>query len=441
MSRVTVVGTGYVGTVTAVCLAWLGHEVSGLDVSETQAAELASGQVPFYEPGLPGLLAEALATGRLEFTADPDRAYTNAEVVFLCVGTPPGLGGRPELSQLEAAVAVLTRHLRDGMVVVNKSTVPVGSGGWVRTAIEEALPRRGGSSFGVVSNPEFLREGAAIEDFLYPDRIVLGGEQVAVEEVASLYQAVIDQSFPGGRPQARPALFQTSLASAEMVKYASNAFLATKVSFANEMANLCELIGADAAEVLPAIGADSRIGDRFLSPGVGWGGSCFGKDMAALIATGEDYGYRCSLLKAAVEVNTWQQAAVPRKLQQHLKVLKGKRIALLGLAFKPGTDDLRAAPALAIAARLMETGAVVSAYDPVVKELPGGFAQVRLGSDPYDTADRADAVVLVTEWPELADIDLGRLADVMAGHLVVDGRNVLDRAGIAGRLEVVGIGW
>jgi len=297
-------------------------------------------------------------------------------------------------------------------------------------------------SFHVVSNPEFLREGSAIEDFLYPDRIVLGGVDGDVSRVAALYQPVLDQSFEGGRRGIRPELINTEIASAEMIKYAANAFLATKISFANEMARLCEFFGADAREVLPAIGADARIGASFLSPGVGWGGSCFGKDVAALIASGQEFGYTPPMLRATVEINETQRAHAVRKLQQELHVLKGRRIAVLGLTFKPGTDDLRDAPALDIVRRLISAGALVSAFDPVVKSLPNDFEAVRLTRDAYEAANRADAVLVATEWPEFRLLDPVELRRVMRGDLVVDGRNCLPEARFKGSgLRLVGFGW
>jgi nucleotide sugar dehydrogenase len=297
-------------------------------------------------------------------------------------------------------------------------------------------------SFHVVSNPEFLREGSAIDDFLYPDRIVLGGAESDVCRVAQLYQPVLDQSFDGGRRHLRPSLITTDLASAEMIKYAANAFLATKISFANEIAQMCELFGADVRQVLPAIGADHRVGTAFLNAGVGWGGSCFGKDVAALIAMGQEHDYTPSMLQATVEINKRQRTSVVRKLQRELHMLKGRRIALLGLTFKPGTDDLRDAPALDIARRLLAAGAVVSAFDPVVKVLPEELGTVRLTRDAYDAADRADAVVVATEWPEFYQIDPANLRRVMRGDLVVDGRNFLPEAGFVGSgLRLVGFGW
>lgn len=440
--KVAVIGTGYVGAVTAACMAFLGHSVCGLDTDSVRADQLSNGEAPFFEPGLPEILRSTLSSGRLRFTDDTADALSDADFIFLCVGTPPGPDGSPDLAQLESAIVSLAPHLRPGAVVVNKSTVPVGSGNWTRTILEDALLGDRQPSFSVVSNPEFLREGSAIDDFLYPDRIVLGGPDADVNKVAELYQRVLDQCFDGGRRGVRPSLITTELPSAEMIKYAANAFLATKISFANEISQMCELVGADVREVLPAIGADQRIMSAFLNPGVGWGGSCFGKDVAALIASAREYGYTPSMLQATVEINEAQRAGAVRKLQRELHSLKGRRIALLGLAFKPETDDLRDAPALDIARRLMAAGAVVSAFDPVVKALPKEFKDVRLADDVYAAADRADAVVLTTEWPEFRLIDPAGLRRVMRGDLIVDGRNCLPANNFAGSgLHLVGFGW
>jgi nucleotide sugar dehydrogenase len=440
--NVAVVGTGYVGAVTSTCLAFLGHSVCGLDTDSVRAGQLNNGQAPFHEPGLPELLKTVLSTGRLRFTDNPGEALSDADFVFLCVGTPPGANGAPDLTQLENAIQSLAPYLRADAVIVNKSTVPVGSGNWTRTILEDALEGNRELSFHVVSNPEFLREGCAIDDFLYPDRIVLGGATSDVGRVAEVYQPVIEQSFDGGRRNLRPRLITAELASAEMIKFAANAFLATKISFANEIAQMCELFGADVRQVLPAIGADHRVGTAFLNAGVGWGGSCFGKDVAALIASGQEYGYTPSMLQATVEINKTQRASAIRKLQRELHILKGRRIALLGLTFKPGTDDLRDAPALDIARRLLAAGAKVSAFDPVVKVLPGDLAAVRLTRDVYDAAHRADAVVVTTEWPEFHLIDPANLRRVMRGDLVVDGRNCLPEANFVGSgLRLVGFGW
>ena len=438
--KITVVGTGYVGAVTAACLAWLGHDVVGYDRDDSRVEELSGGQLPFHEPSLGELLRSATRERGLSFSTDP-HVTSGRNVIFLCVGTPMDSDGLPDLRQLEEAVASIASYLSPGTVVVNKSTVPVGSGNWVRTLIEEAQGADP-TDFAVVSNPEFLREGSAVSDFLHPDRIVLGGNNGAIDQVVKLYRPILRQDFDGGHRDTRPDLFITDLGSAEMIKYAANAFLATKISFANEIARICELVGADARQVLPAIGADERIGTSFLNPGIGWGGSCFGKDVAALIATGRDYGYGSPLLQATVAVNQSQRESILHKLQHELKVLKGRRITLLGLAFKPDTDDLRDAPALDLARRLVANGCVVRAYDPVVKELPGSAGAIRTATDPYDAALRADAVVLVTDWPEFKLIEPSRLRAAMVGTLVVDGRNILDVASYAaGGLRVVGVGW
>lgn len=440
--KVAVIGTGYVGAVTSTCMAYLGHSVVGLDSDSVRAGQLNNGQTPFHEPGLPEMLEASLSTGRLRFTDLPAEALSDADFVFLCVGTPPGPDGSPDLSQLESAIQSLAPYLRAGVVIINKSTVPVGSGNWTRTILEDALEGNRQLPFHVVSNPEFLREGCALDDFLYPDRIVLGGPASDVSRVAELYQPVLDQSFEGGRRGVRPSLITTELASAEMIKYAANAFLATKISFANEMAQMCELFGADVREVLPAIGADHRVGKAFLNAGVGWGGSCFGKDVAALISSGQEYGYTPSMLQATVEINNAQRASVVRKLQRELHMLKGRRIALLGLTFKPETDDLRDAPALDIAKRLIAAGALVSAFDPVVKSLPDEYAGVRMSNDVYEAASRVDAVVLTTEWAEFRLIDPSGLRRVMRGDLVVDGRNFLPQASfVESGLRLVGFGW
>lgn len=440
--KVAVIGTGYVGAVTATCLAYLGHTVCGLDNDSARAGQLNNGQTPFHEPGLPETLEASLSTGRLRFTDSPAEALTDADFVFLCVGTPPGPDGSPDLSQLESALQSLALYLRPGVVIVNKSTVPVGSGNWTRTILEDALEGNRELNFHVVSNPEFLREGCALDDFLYPDRIVLGGAPMDVSRVAELYRPVLDQSFGGGRREVQPSLITTELASAEMIKYAANAFLATKISFANEIAQMCEVFGADVREVIPAIGADHRVGSAFLNPGVGWGGSCFGKDVAALISSGQEYGYTPTMLQATVAINKTQRATVVRKLQRELHMLKGRRIALLGLTFKPGTDDLRDAPALDIAKRLIAAGALVSAFDPVVKVLPDEYADIRLADDVYEAANRVDAVVLTTEWTEFRLIDPAGLRRVMRGDLVVDGRNILPEASFVGSgLRLIGFGW
>ncbi len=467
--RISVVGTGYVGLVTGVCLSYLGHDVTCADVDQTKIDALNEGRSPIYEPGLDDLLRDGMATGRLRFTTDVAQAC-QGEVIFIAVGTPPRADGSPDLSHVQSVARTIGHEIdrfEDGQlrVIVNKSTVPVGSGNWVEMLVREGQrgndtnggPRRTNgldgeadraNKFVVASNPEFLREGSAIHDTLYPDRIVIGAsDRRAVDALRELYEPILSQQFTAPSAVApRPEGFRavplviTDLTSAEMIKYAANAFLATKISFANEIANVCERVGADATEVMRGIGLDQRIGVRFLNPGVGWGGSCFGKDVSALITIANEYDYDAELLRATVAVNTRQRQVVIRKLQTALKIIKGRTIGLLGLAFKPETDDLRDAPALSIAEALLAMGARVKAYDPIAAE--ACFKQrpdldMVYAESAMDVVAGCDAIVLVTEWDEFRKLDLAEVASAMAGDVVIDGRNVFDpvalrRAGLRG---------
>jgi UDPglucose 6-dehydrogenase len=430
--RVGVIGCGYVGAVTAGCLATLGHDVVGHDVDRALVASLGAGRSPLHEAGLDDVLERGRRAGCLRFSDAVTDAVRDAEVVFLCVGTPARQTGEPDLSQLRTAVTAMAPHLDRDAIVVTKSTVPVGMGDWVRARILDAMPQtpwRGA----VVANPEFLREGTAVHDFLHPDRVVLGGEARDVAVVAELYRPILEGD-------AAPRVFVTDRTSAEMIKYAANAALATKISLANELAALCELTGADARTVLPAVGADRRIGEAFLQPGLGWGGSCLPKDLSALVAMGNDYGYEARLLAAARDVNGAQLEGAMAKIRGALKTLSGKRVALLGLAFKPDTADTRASPALALCGRLLEAGASVSAHDPVARPvLP---PDVRSADDAYDAATGADALVVATAWPAFRELDARRLAQRMAGTFVLDPRGALDAEACArAGLHVVGAGW
>jgi nucleotide sugar dehydrogenase len=442
-SSIAVIGSGYVGTVVAACLASLGHGVVAVESDPGRLAQLVDGRVPFTEPGLETVLRRAVNAGRLRFTADSADAVAASHVVFLCVGTPPGPGGHADTTALEVAATAIGRNLREPRVVVTKSTVPIGSGYWLASIIEDAYTgdRPVDEVLSVVSCPEFLREGNAVDDFLHPDRVVLGSDDpAALDVVAEVYRPVLDQAFPGGDRDRLPPLVRTGLLTAETVKYAANAFLAMKISFINEIANICEHVGADVSDVAAAIGLDPRIGRRFLFPGVGWGGSCFGKDLSELVSTAGDYGYDPLLLRAAIGVNERQRRIVVDKLRHHLGTLRGKRVCLLGLAFKPGTDDLRDAPAVDIARLLVAAGASVTAHDPVVPGVPAVPGLVVRG-DPVAAALRADALVLVTEWPEYGALDLVALRSVMRGCTLIDGRNLLDpaRARAAG-FVYVGVG-
>lgn len=441
-SSIAVVGSGYVGTVVAASMASLGHEVIGVEINSEKLELLQKGTAPFFEPGLVERLREAVDSGRLTFTDDFEIALERSEIIFLCVDTPPGENGHPDVTSVSAAARAIGRAMYKPHVLVTKSTVPVGSGNWLTTTVENELPDGVDPSvISVVSNPEFLREGSAINDFLYPDRIVLGGSnEAAIQLVTDAYQPILDQSFPGGNPAHRPVLVHTDRSTAETIKYAANAFLATKISFINEIAEICEWVGADVGEVAYAIGLDKRISPEFLSAGVGWGGSCFAKDLEALAATARSHGQEPAILNAATKVNQNQRHRLVRKVQQHLRPLRGSRIALLGLAFKPNTDDIRDAPAITIARSLMEKGAIVRGYDPLVKSIPE-LPALQTAPDPYTALDRADALILVTEWAELANLDFAEVAARMRGNVVLDGRNCFDPEVVAGAgLVYEGIG-
>jgi nucleotide sugar dehydrogenase len=403
--------------------------------------------LPFHEEGLSELLAAQLADGTIDFTGDLASAVDGAEVVFLCLGTPEGQRGRPDLSSVHAVARTLGGVVNHDVTIVTKSTVPIGTNHEIRTIIDDGIAARGAGPFrvSVVANPEFLRAGKALADFLHPDRIVLGGSDVEGIAIArTLYGEIVAQRLPDPDPApgsaATPVVLVTDTATAETIKYAANSFLAMKISFINEIAQICDRVGADVTDVAAALGLDHRISPLFLNAGLGWGGSCFGKDLAALTATARDHGYEPDMLSAIRDVNDKQRAEVTRRLQKHLGTLRGKRIALLGLAFKPGTDDTRDAPAVDIARQLDELGATVSGYDPIVTELPEA-PNVRIATDPYAAVERADAVVLVTEWPELVALDLRLAAEAMAGKVLIDGRNALDPvAATAAGLSYEGIG-
>ena len=441
-TAVAVVGSGYVGTVVAACMASVGHRTIGVEVDEAKLNELAAGRAPFYEPGLERLLSDQVASGRLTFTSNYAEALAEAGVVFLCVGTPSTEDGRSDMAFVEAAAHSIGLVIRPDHVLVTKSTVPIGSGNWLASLVEDAHHEAGGDvgAVRIVSNPEFLREGSAIEDFLYPDRVVLGGsEPAAIDQVAELYRPILEQSFDEGRDDVVPELVVTDLPTAETIKYAANAFLATKISFINEIARMCDAVGASVTDVATAIGLDRRIGPSFLGAGVGWGGSCFRKDLSALSVTARDHGIVPAILDAVIATNDAQVGHVIQKLQRHLGILRGRRIALLGLAFKPGTDDLRDAPSLRLASQLIELGSKVKAFDPIVADVE--MSGLATATDAYQLAERADAVVLVTDWPEFVDIDLVKLAAAMRGNLLLDGRNALDPMAVeAAGLIYEGIG-
>jgi len=403
-----VIGTGYVGLVTAAGFAELGSDVWCVDIDAEKIERLRRGEVPIYEPGLEELLARNAS--RLHFSTDLASALEQARLLFVAVGTPPTYSGDADLSAVQAVVEAIPASEEHALVM--KSTVPCGTGASLRRVFGE----QGKGGLGYVSCPEFLKEGSAVEDFLHPDRVVVGDEgDWAGDAVVELYA-------PLNAP-----LVRTDIASAEMVKLASNAFLATKISFINEIANVCEETGADVVEVARGMGLDDRIGPKFLQAGIGFGGSCFPKDVDALKQLAGNSGYHFQLLTAVIEVNELQKRRVIGKLHKHLGGLVGKRIALLGLAFKPNTDDMREASSLVLSARLNADGATVSAYDPVAEEQARKLVTgITFADSPLSAVRDADAVVLVTEWSELVQLDWKQVADAMSGQLLIDGRNALD---------------
>jgi UDPglucose 6-dehydrogenase len=418
-----VIGTGYVGLVTAAGFAELGSDVVCVDIDAEKIARLERGEIPIYEPGLAELVAKNRS--RLTFTTDISEALSRARLLFVAVGTPPTYSGDADLSAVHAVVGAMPAS--DSHALVMKSTVPVGTGAAIKRVFEE----QGKGGFRYVSCPEFLKEGTAVADFLRPDRVVVGDDgDWAGDAVVDLYRPLLNSEHGGQGPEAPLGeLVRTDIASAEMVKLASNAFLATKISFINEIANVCEETGADVVEVAKGMGLDERIGPKFLNAGIGFGGSCFPKDVTALKQLAGNSGYHFQLLNSVIEVNELQKRRVIGKLEKHLGTLVGKRIALLGLAFKPNTDDMREASSLVLAARLQAAGATVVAFDPIAAEVARPMLRgVELAPDALGAAQGADAVVLVTEWAEFRELDLGALAEAMAGDVLVDGRNALDGA-------------
>ncbi len=414
MKNIAVVGVGYVGLVTGVCLSDLGNRVVCVDIDEDKIESLRQGEMPIYEPGLEDLVERNVRSGRLSFTTSYEEGLTDADFVFIAVGTPEGVDGEADLRYVRMAAQSIADQMDHPLVIVNKATVPVGTGDWVADLIRQY--RNGDVEFAVVSNPEFLREGSAISDFLEPDRVVLGSlNREAAEKVAQLYLPL------------RTTIMITDLRTAEMIKYASNAFLATRISFINEIANICEALGADVKEVASGMGYDTRIGHGYLDAGVGYGGSCFPKDVKALTYMAEIKGRHPQLLRAVIDINDDQRRQVVRKLDEALGGLRGKTVGLLGLAFKPNTDDMREAPAAYIARMLESAGANVRGYDPVAGEVAArALPKLELQADAYALADGCDALVVVTEWNEFKNLDLARIHSLMAGNVIIDGRNIYE---------------
>jgi len=464
--KVCVIGTGYVGLVTGACLAHIGHHVICVDNNEAKVNLMKSGQSPIFEPGLSDVMQGAIQSGRLEFTTDLAAGVDHGQILFIAVGTPALPNGESDTRYVEAVARGIGENLYSTSgykVIVNKSTVPIGSGDWVRmivldgfaekSKLAEGAVKTGGTAtlerqaepqFDVVSNPEFLREGSAVHDTFNPDRIVLGGNSAKAKALMQdLYAPIVAREFAVDKSAATVPVVTTDLSSAEMIKYAANAFLATKISFINEVANICDRVGADVTQVAKGIGLDTRIGSKFLNAGLGWGGSCFPKDVSALVHTADDYGYDAQLMKAAISVNERQKMVTIEKLQQVLKIVKGKTIGLLGLTFKPDTDDLRDAPSLVLIENLARLGAKVKAYDPIISQsgMRHGISDVIVETDPERLADGCDALVIVTEWKEFENLDYAKMATCMNIPVLIDGRNFVDQAMVeAAGFRYVGIG-
>jgi UDPglucose 6-dehydrogenase len=430
VAKICVIGTGYVGLVTGTCLSDMGNQVTCVDIDEDRIEQLNRGIMPIYEPGLEQLVKQNVEAQRLSFTTSYKEGLQDVEFAFIAVGTPSNDIGEADLRYVQMAANSIAKNMDHPTIIVNKSTVPVGTGDWVTEII---LDQNGGQTpeFTVVSNPEFLREGSAINDFMNPDRVVLGStDPEAAKKVAELYEAL------------RSPIMITDLRTAEMIKYASNAFLATRISFINEIANICESLGADVREVARGMGMDKRIGPSFLDAGLGWGGSCFPKDVKALTHMATTRGAHPQLLQAVTDINQNQRKRAVKNIEKALGTLRGKKIGVLGLSFKPNTDDIRYAPSLDIIRMLLEAGAVVQAFDPQAmpaskKEIP----QLALCQNPYDAAKDVDALVLATEWNEFKSLDFKKIKEEMHGNVILDGRNIWDPEDIrALGFEYSGIG-
>ena len=418
--RITIIGTGYVGLVSGACLAELGNEVTCVDNDKERLDLLKEGRSPIYEPGLQELISKNIYEGRLSFSDSKDSVKTS-EVVFICVGTPQDKTGKADLSFIFKAAEEIGEQIDDYKIIVTKSTVPVGTNHRIR----EVLRKKTEVEFDIASVPEFLKEGTAVKDFMNPDRIVIGTESKKAREILHELMRPLERIYQ--------PIVHTDIRSAEMIKYTANSFLAMKISFINEIANLCEKVGANIGEVYKGIALDNRIGHRFLQAGIGYGGSCFPKDVRALMRTAEEEDARLMIMESVDEVNRRQKYVVIDKLTKNLDDLKGKRIAILGLAFKPKTDDIREAPAIHIAKRLLELGAEVRAFDPVAqKNAEKVLEDVYFAEDPYDAMDKAHAVVIATQWDEFKGMSRKRMLEVMEHPLVIDGRNIYDRDTMVG---------
>lgn len=430
--HIAVIGTGYVGLVTGACFAEFGVDVTCVDVIAEKVEKLNSGIIPIYEPGLDKIVEKNSAAGRLAFTTDVRSAVQNAEVVFFAVGTPPKDDGTPDMSYYQQAALDVAEAMNGYKVLVTKSTVPVGTGKWLREFITANTPD--GTEFGVASNPEFLREGAAIEDFMRPDRVVIGSnEQRAIEVMKELYRPLYLIETP---------IVITSLEAAELIKYAANAFLATKITFINEIANICDAVGCDVHDVARGMGMDNRIGRKFLHPGPGYGGSCFPKDTRALTTVADDFGVETRIVDAVIEANDRQRDIMIAKIERLVGDLSGKQIGVLGLSFKPETDDMRESPATDIINAMVDRGASVKAFDPVaMDEARHLLENITFAEDEYSAIDGADALVIITEWNQFRALDMERVRSLLKQPKIADLRNIYEPADMkALGFDYVGVG-
>ncbi|RKY53324.1 MAG: UDP-glucose 6-dehydrogenase [Candidatus Neomarinimicrobiota bacterium] len=417
MKKICVVGTGYVGLVTAAGLADFGNSVIGVDIDKSKIKILQEGDIPIYEPGLLEVVQRNVCAGRLSFTTDIDKAIQNSKVIFSAVGTPPGEGGEADLRAVWTVANSFAKNLNDYKVFINKSTVPVGTGKKTLDLIKKESS--GKDCYDVVSNPEFLREGSAVGDFLNPDRVVVGSRSEKAQTIMKdVYHALIIRGVP---------YVETNIESAELIKYASNAFLAVKITFINEIANLCDIVGGDVSEVAKAMGLDGRISPKFLHAGPGFGGSCFPKDTMALVEIFKEYGIKSRIVEATIEANEFQKESVVSKLKSVMPELKGKTIAILGLAFKPETDDTRFSPTKVVIPLLEKEGAHVQVYDPVADDdFKRDFPDLNYKNNVYDAIDGADAMILMTEWNEFRSLDLKRVKELLKSPIFIDTRNIYD---------------
>lgn len=432
--KVCVIGTGYVGLVSGVCFAEIGNTVFCVDKDKGKIKLLKAGKVPIFEEGLVELIKKNIKNGNLIFHSDTGSGIKESDIIFICVGTPPLPSGKPDLSAIDEVAKLIGRNLNSYKIILNKSTVPIGTAKRIKKIIKENQNDDNKCyDFDILSNPEFLKEGEAVKDAFFPERIVIGSEsKKAIEIMKKLYEPIINQDFNYAenstyKKDKIPVLI-TDSTSAELIKYASNAFLATKISFVNEIANICERVDANILDVTYGMGLDSRIGSRFMKAGIGWGGSCFPKDVRALSYTAEEYGSPASILNAVIQVNNHQRFKVIQKAMDMLGIIDDKIIGVLGLSFKPNTNDTREAPSITIINKFLELGAEVRVYDPVVKKYPDNMDKgAIMAASPYRAVKGANLMVLVTEWSQFYDLDFKKVKNLMANCNIIDGRNILDR--------------